>query len=115
MRDPHDGRSDFEDEWRDWSQTEPTIDEIRLKRNLLDRIPAQRPHIRPRVVFAAAAASLLALLIGFETTRQPLPPVLVEEAEVVYETGENVILVLREGGEPIYVVTEGAENSGGNP
>ena len=114
MKDANGERPDFEDRWRKWSRAEPSIDEHQLRRNLLDRIPDPRLRVRPRVVFAAAAASLLAVLIGFEATRQPSSPVAVEEPAAVYETGDNVILVLREGGEPIYVVTGSAENAGGD-
>ncbi len=114
MKDSNEIRPDFEESWREWSRTEPAIDERQLRRNLLDRIPGPQPRVRPRVVFAAAAASLLAVLISFESTRQrATPSVAVDIPAVVYETGGNVILVLREGNEPIYVLTEGSENSGG--
>jgi hypothetical protein len=52
-----------------------------------------------------AAASLLAVVIGIETTHRRQTPT-VSGGEVVYETGTNQILVLREGSEPIYVATE---------
>jgi hypothetical protein len=96
---------ELERQWREWASTEPSIDEQQLKRNLLSRIPGKRPQTRSRLVLVAAAASLLAVFIGIETTRQHQPPAGTEEA-LVYETGPNVILVLREGGEPIYLATE---------
>ena len=96
---------ELERQWREWASTEPSIDERQLKRNLLSRIPDKRPRTRSRLVFVAAAASLLAVLIGLENTRQPRQPVDLN-GELVYETGPNVILVLREGGEPIYLATE---------
>jgi ferric-dicitrate binding protein FerR (iron transport regulator) len=96
---------ELERQWREWASTEPSIDERQLRRNLLARIPDRRPRTRSRLVLVAAAASLLALVIGIETTRRPQPPITAEGA-VVYETGANVILVLREGSEPIYVATE---------
>lgn len=115
MRDPNESIPDFEARWREWAETEPAFNEQQLRRNLLDRMPAARPHVRPRVVFVAAAASLLAVLISFEAMRQPvLPPNTLEQPAVVYEAGDNVILVLREGGEPIYVLTEGPESPGGS-
>ena len=115
MRNPNDSKPDFEERWREWSQTEPAIDERQLRRNLLDRIPSARSQVRPRVVLAAAAASLLAVLISFEATRhRVVPPVALDQPVVVYDTGENVILVLREGGEPIYVLTGSPESPGGN-
>lgn len=101
----HDLPPGLEEHWRDWSTTEPVIDEIQLKRNLLAKIPDRRPRTRSRLVLVAAAASLLAVLIGLENTRRPRQPVL-SNAEIVHETGANVILVLREGREPIYVATE---------
>jgi len=96
---------DLERQLREWASTEPAIDERQLKRNLLDKIPEAKPPVRPRLVFVAAAASILAVLIGFETTRRLQLPAIADET-VVHETGGNVILVLREGGEPIYIATE---------
>jgi hypothetical protein len=49
---------------------------------------------------------MLALLIGYESSRQPVAPPPAAATETVYETGRNVIIVLREGAEPIYVLTE---------
>jgi hypothetical protein len=100
----------LERQWRDWASTEPSIDERQLRRNLLARIPDRRPRTRSRLVLVAAAASLLAVLIGLENTRQPAQPV-VAGGEVVHEIGANVILVLREGGEPIYIATGTSNNS----
>ena len=99
----------LERQWRDWASTEPSIDERQLRRNLLARIPDRRPRTRSRLVLVAAAASILAVFIGFETTRRPQTPTISDEA-VVHETGANVILVLREGGEPIYIATEPQNN-----
>jgi len=96
---------ELETQWREWASTEPSIDERQLKRNLLERIPKPKPRMRSRLVLVVAAASLLAVLIGLENTRQPPQPV-AAGGEVVHETGSNVILVLREGGEPIYIATE---------
>ena len=101
----HDLPPGLEEAWREWSTAEPDIDEIQLKRNLLAKIPDRMPRTRSRLVLVAAAASLLAVLIGLENSRQPQQPVF-SGAEIVHETGANVILVLREGAEPIYVATE---------
>jgi len=101
-----DERHDLDRQWREWSRSEPQIDERELKRDLLERIPERRSSRTTRVVLAAAAASILALLIGYEYSRQPINLPTMEPPEVVYETGPNVILVLREGAEPIYVLTE---------
>jgi hypothetical protein len=65
------------------------------------------------LVLVAAAASLLAVLIGFETTRVPRQPEVVEDSGVVYDLGENVILVLREGGDPIYVAVDRSQDANG--
>jgi len=92
-------------QWRDWVSAEPAIDERQLKRNLLERIPDRKSRTRSRLVLVAAAASLLAVLIGLENTRQPRQPG-IAVGEIVHETGANVILVLVEGGEPIYLATE---------
>ena len=34
---------ELEEQWREWADTEPTIDERQLRRNLLARIPDRRP------------------------------------------------------------------------
>jgi hypothetical protein len=96
---------ELERQLRDWASSEPSIDERQLKRNLLARIPDRKPRTRPRLVFVAAAASLVVALIGIQTTRRP-PRMIDAPDEVVHETGTNVILVLREGNEPIYIATE---------
>ena len=104
---------EIEERWREWSRTEPVIDERQLRRNLLNRIPDRRPRPRVRLVLVAAAASLLAVLIGLETTRVQPDPVVVEIQEVIHDPGENVILVLREGKNPIYVLTDPAPKGEG--
>ena len=109
MNDQH----DLEKRWREWSQSEPSVDERQLKMNLLERIPEPRSNRTARLVLVAAAASLVALLIGFESSRQPITLPTVETPEVVYEIGPNVILVLREGAEPIYVLTEPSTRDAG--
>jgi hypothetical protein len=96
---------ELESRWREWADTDPVVDERQLRRNLLQRIPDRRRRATGRLVLVAAAASLLAVLIGIETSRQSPRTVIADEA-VVYETGPNVILVLREGGEPIYLATQ---------
>jgi hypothetical protein len=101
-----DERHDFERQWKEWSETEPKLDERGLRRELLERLPEKRSNRTTRLVLVAAATSILALLIGYESLRQPAPPPTVESTEMVYETGPNVILVLREGAEPIYIMTE---------
>jgi hypothetical protein len=101
-----DERHDVQRQWKEWSETEPKLDDRGLRRELLERLPERRSSRTTRLVLVAAAASMLALLIGYENSRQPAPPPTVEPTEVVYETGPNVILVLREGAEPIYVLTE---------
>ena len=101
-----DENHDFEKEWRDWSTSEPSFDERRLKANLRQRLPERRSPRSTRLVLVAAAVSMLALLIGYESSRPPVAPPAAAATELVYETGPNVILVLREGAEPIYVLTE---------
>lgn len=96
---------ELERQWREWASAEPSIDERQLKRNLMKRIPDRRTRTRSRLVLVAAAASLLAVLIGLEGTRRPRQT-LIAGGDVVHETGANVILVVRERGEPIYVATE---------
>ncbi len=101
-----DERHDLDRRWRDWSRSEPKIDERRLKRELFERLPEKPSNRTTRLVLMAAAASMLALLIGYESSRRPVVQPAADVSEVVYETGSNVILVLREGAEPIYVLTE---------
>ena len=104
-RNGNDLAPELEERWQEWSQLEPAIGEEQLRRNLLDRIPDRRPRPRARLALVAAAASLLAVLIGLESTRRPPPPPVAEGPAVVHETGENVILILRENKTPIYVLT----------
>jgi hypothetical protein len=106
---------ELKERWREWSQLEPAIGEEQLRRNLLDRIPDRRPRPRARLALVAVAASLLAVLIGVESTRRPPSlPIVEGPTEIVHETGENVILVLREGAEPLYVLTEPPKETGEN-
>jgi hypothetical protein len=98
-------RPEIESRWREWANSESAIDEVRLKRNLLQRIPDGRRRATGRLVLVAAAVSLLAVIIGVETGHEPRTTENVGRA-VIHETGPNVILVLREGAEPIYVATE---------
>lgn len=105
----HELPSELEAQWRQWAETEPSIDERQLRRDLLQRIRDRRTRPHHRLVWVAAAASLLALVIGIETTRRPLP-LTASGDSVVHETGANVILVLREGSEPIYLATDAPTN-----
>lgn len=110
---PNDHSPEIEERWREWSRSEPAIDEDQLRRNLLARIPVRRHQPRVRLVLVAAAASLVAVLIGLETIRPPSDPVVSEVPAVVHKPGDNVILVLREGGDPIYVLVDRAQDSHG--
>jgi len=101
----HDLPPELKQQWQEWASTEASIDERQLKRNLLARIPDRKSRTRSRLVLVAAAASLLAVLIGLENTRRPRQS-MISDREVVHETGANVILVLREGNEPIYIATD---------
>jgi hypothetical protein len=103
---------ELERQWRQWASTEPTIDEQQLKRNLMERIAERRLGTRSRLVLLAAAASLLAVFIGLESTHRPRPEV-VATGTAVHETGANVILVVRESGEPIYIATETSKKPAG--
>ena len=77
--------------------------------SLLERIPERKSRTRAQLVLVAAAASLLAILIGVDNSRHQQPPA-ISDGAVVHETGSNVILVLREGGEPIYIATEASND-----
>jgi hypothetical protein len=101
----HDLPPGIEDQWREWATIDPAFDEIQLKRALREKIPERRPRPGTRLVLVAAAASLLAMIIGIESIRRP-PGIEVMNEAVVHDTGANVILVLREGNEPIYIATE---------
>jgi hypothetical protein len=96
--------SDLEQRLAEWAQAEPAIDEVRLRRNLLERMGG-RSRGRTPLVLAATAATVLAVLIGLESVRMRQTPE-GGTSEVAYEPSENVILVLREGKRPIYLVTE---------
>jgi hypothetical protein len=107
----HDLPPALEQEWREWATTEPAIDESQLRRDLLQRIPDRKPRPRMRLVLAATAASLVTVSIGIEISRRQAATVVSEES-VVYETGSNVILVVREGMEPIYIATARSTGEG---
>ena len=109
----HNLPEELEQQWRDWMEAEPAIDEGRLRRNLEDRLPDRRPRYRAPLVLAAAAATLLVVLIGLESPRQPPILTTAEVSGVVHETGDNVILMLREDGDPIYVLLESADGGRG--
>jgi len=106
----HELSPELERRWREWAETEPSLDEQQLKRNLMVRISNRPSHRRRQLVFVAAAASILAVLIGIESSRRPRGTIATEES-VVHETGANVILVLREGNEPIYIATESSNHN----
>jgi hypothetical protein len=101
----------LEKEWREWTATEPAIDENRLRRELMQKIPDRGPRPARRLVLVAAAVSLLAVIIGIESVRGPQATVATDDL-VVHETGSNVILVAREGMEPIYIATERSNGEG---
>lgn len=104
--------SDLDRKLADWAQAEPAFDEAQLKKNLLGRME-DRPRRRARLVLAVAAVAVLAVFIGLESIRVR-PAGYGDNSEVVYEPADNVILVLREGKSPIYVVTEaGRPGEGG--
>jgi hypothetical protein len=89
------------------------IDEREHRRNLLNRISEQRPRSRRNLFLLAAAASLLAVLVGIESNRNAGAPQPAQSIAVGHETNRGVILILREGKEPIYVLTESLENREG--
>lgn len=97
--------SDLERRLADWAQAEPAFDEAQLRRSLLGRMKP-RPRRRTPLVLVTAAVVVLVVLIGLESIRVH-PARNGDSSEVVYEPADNVILVLREGKSPIYVVTEG--------
>lgn len=97
--------SDLEPRLAEWAHTDPAFDEAQLRRSLLERMEPRRRRRTP-FVLAAAAVVVLVVLIGLESARMH-PARNGGTSEVVYEPAENVILVLREGKSPIYVVTEG--------
>ena len=113
MNEPKGNRpSDLERSLADWAHALPAIDEAQLKKNLLKRME-DRPRRRAPLVLAAAAAAVLVVLIGLESVHMR-PDRNGETSQVIYEPVENVILVLREGKRPIYVVTEaGMPGEGG--
>lgn len=104
---------EFEEQWREWSRTEPALDEVGLKRAVMERTRDRIPRRRVPLVLAAATAGLLAMLIGLDSSRRQSIPISSPEGGVVHETSDNVILVLREGGNPIYVVTDSTTDGEG--
>jgi len=116
MRDRHlEDSEEFDRHLREWSRTEPATGDAQIRGAILDRLPERRSRTRVPLALAAAAASVAALLIGLQSTRQPPTPHVFEVPEVVYEVGDNVILVLRDDGPPIYVLTEPTGVNGATP
>jgi hypothetical protein len=108
--------TEVEKQWREWSRTESTLSEAELKRAMMERTRDRYSRRRTPLVLAAAAAGLVAVLIGLESNRRQSVPIGPSEVGMVHETSENVILVLREGRNPIYVVTDSsADGEGGRP
>ena len=97
---------EFEERWREWTRTEPALDETQLKRKLMERTRERRLRHRTPLVLAAAAAGLVVVLVVLESTRRWGIPISSPEVDMIHETSDNVILVLREDRNPIYVVTD---------
>ncbi len=108
----HDLPSDFEQQWREWANADSDLNEAEVRKYLLERIPDRRLSRRSRLVLVAAAASLLAVFIGVRSSWKP-PEREHLEGSIVHETGSNVVLVLREGKSPIYVLTDRTVDDGG--
>ena len=98
--------TEVEEQWRDWSRSEPALDEVDLRRALMERTRDRLPRRRTPLLLAAAAAGLVAVLIGLDSNRRHDGPTDLSEGGMVHETSKNVILVLGEGRNPIYVVTD---------
>lgn len=112
MSERRDRTSKFEQQWREWLNTDSALNEAQVRKGFLERISDRRFTQRSRVVLVAAAASVLAAFIGIRLARPPSGPDEIRQS-MVHETGPNVVLVLREGKSPIYVLTDTTDDDGG--
>jgi hypothetical protein len=105
--------ADFEERWRRWSKAPPVLDEDQLRLSLASRATSRRRLALRPLVLTAAAASLLMAVVLFDQSRPSPQQVPSTTAPVVHEANDDVILILREGKGPIYVLKEPTRNTGG--
>jgi hypothetical protein len=103
---PRNRGMELEDPWRDWSHSEPSLDEEQLKRALASRISSSRSGVRAPLVVAAVAASVVLVLVGIDQGGRPQSQPPTVSAPPVHDPAGDVILILREGKAPIYVLTD---------
>jgi hypothetical protein len=99
--------TEFEDRWREWASTESGIDEDRVRAVLPMRLPSRRRRAT-RVLLLAAAAGLVLAFVGLTTLHLsrgpaggPLPQ---ERSTIVHHLDDNVVLLIAEDSEPLYIV-----------
>ena len=111
---PEPGR-DLEQQLAEWAHSDPAVDEAELRRILRARLPERRRARRVRLVLAAAALSAALVVVGLEVAKKPRPEPELQDIRVIYDVPDNVILVLRDDGPPIYVLTEPTRLEGVTP
>jgi hypothetical protein len=99
--------TEFEDRWREWASAESRIDEERLRASLPMRLPSRRRRAT-RVILLAAAAGLVLAFVGLTTlhvSRGPVGgPFPQERSTIVHHLDDNVVLLIAEDSEPLYIV-----------
>ena len=107
MNGPDDRLTEFEDRWREWASSQPTIDEDQIRAALPVRLPSRRRR-RARVILLAAAACVVFALFGvralYLARSSTSPPPARERSRVVHHLDGNVVLLISRDSEPLYIM-----------
>jgi ferric-dicitrate binding protein FerR (iron transport regulator) len=116
MKDQHrESLQELECALRAWAESDPAIDAAELEKILRARLPERRCARRVRLALAAAAVSAALIVVGLEVARNPRPEPALQNIQEIYDVPDNAILVLRDNGPPIYVLTEPEPTEGVTP
>jgi hypothetical protein len=90
------------------------LDERQIAETIRSRISERRRPVTRPLVLVAAAASVLVALVGVEWVRDRPVMEPVVSAPLVHHAPSGVILVVREGKTPMYVLTESVSERTGD-
>jgi hypothetical protein len=112
---PRETLQEFERRLHEWAERDSAIDATELEKILRARLPERRSARRVRLALAAAAVSAALVVVGLEVARNPHSEPALQGTQEVFDVPANAILVLREDGPPIYVLTEPEPTEGVTP